>query len=84
VTAGLGDHLQDEVPDLRREARKLLGAELLDVVVALIRLRWLVMSVLPGEDEIRDLTEPLTFDPHKTNSRLGGGNLLDRKPVRVL
>ena len=42
------------------------------------------MSVLPGEDEIRDLTEPLTFDPHKTNSRLGGGNLLDRKPVRVL
>src|SRR5579862_4463520 len=59
------------------------GASFLMSLVALILLRRLI-SVLSGDDEIRDLTEPLTVYPHKTNGRLGGGNLLGRKHVGLL
>src|SRR5262245_33540230 len=59
------------------------GLSFLMSLVALIRLRRFETSVLPGEDEIRDLTEPLTFDPHKTDSRLCGGNFPSGKTLRV-
>src|SRR5262245_44337475 len=49
------------------------GLSFLMSLVTLIRPSRLC-SVLSGEDEIRDLTEPLTFDLHKTDCRLGGGN----------
>src|SRR3982751_4833523 len=60
------------------------GASFLMSLVALILARRLVISVLSGDDEIRDLTEPLTMTSHKTNSRFGGGNLLGCKLVRSL
>src|SRR5882672_3208021 len=59
------------------------GASFLMSLVALIRWRTLI-SMLSGEDEIRDLAEPLTFYPHKTDSRLGGGNFLGRKSLGLL
>src|SRR5262245_45741170 len=60
------------------------GLSFLMSLVALIRLRMLVISVFSGNDEIRDLAEPLTVDPHKTNSRLGGGNFPLGKTLRLL
>src|SRR5579883_486886 len=59
------------------------GASFLTSFVALILLSRAI-SVLSGEDEIRDLTEPLTVYPHKTNGRLGGSNLLGGKNVGLL
>src|SRR5882672_10558680 len=59
------------------------GASFLMSLVALIRLRRFVISVLSGEDEIRDVAEPLTFDPHKSHSRLGGGNVPCGKTLRL-
>src|SRR6185369_16150673 len=60
------------------------GLSLLMSLVALILLRRFVISVFSGDDEIRDLTEPLTVDPHKTNSRFCSGNFPRGNNLRPL